>query len=335
MVSGYRSGVSSWRGPGNGVERRYDEMSATTVGAFEHEALVYQSPDDYVAGTVSFVRAGLGAGEPVLVAVPESNIALIRSALGAEAERVRFLNMNDAGRNPGRIIPGVLHPFVSQHAPQRVRIIGEPIWAGRSSAEYPACVQHEALINLAFEDATAIILCPYDARRLARSVLADAECTHPVIAAGAQRRVSGRYAAPQTVVAAFNRPLPDPETSPATLIFDADDIPAVRHFAAAYAGRAGLAAQRISDLEVAVNEVATNAVVHGGGPGTLRVWREHGSVVCEVSDPGHLTDPLAGRIPPDLDSERGRGLLLVNHMCDLVRMYTNRTGTTVRLHMRV
>jgi anti-sigma regulatory factor (Ser/Thr protein kinase) len=86
---------------------------------------------------------------------------------------------------------------------------------------------------------------------------------------------------------------------------------------------------------VAVNEVATNAVIHGGGPGTLRVWQERGCVISEVSDPGQLTDPLAGRIPPGPNSEHGRGLLLVNYLCDLVRVHTDATSTTIRLHMRL
>ncbi|HEV7897077.1 MAG TPA: sensor histidine kinase [Planosporangium sp.] len=310
-------------------------MKATTRSSFQHEALVYRTPDELLAGTVPFVRAGLSAGEPVLVAVPPISMEPIRSALGASAARVRFVDMAEAGRNPGRIIPAVLHSFVSQHAPARVRVIGEPIWAGRSAVEYPACVQHEALINLAFADSDAVILCPYDARRLTGAALADAERTHPVITSGEDRWASEAYAAPHTVVAAFNRPLPDPAVAPAMFVFDADDLPAVRRFIAEHAGRAGLAAGRIADLEVAVNEVATNAVVHGGGPGTLRVWQERGCVVCEVSDPGHLTDPLAGRIPPDPDSEHGRGLVLVNYLCDLVRMHTHQLSTTFRLHMRI
>jgi anti-sigma regulatory factor (Ser/Thr protein kinase) len=308
-------------------------MSAPVASPFEHEALVYTSPDELVAGIVPFVQTGLGADEPVLVAVPPASMGPIRSALGASATGVRFVDMSEEGRNPGRIIPAVLHSFVSIHAPRRVRVVGEPIWAGRSAAEYPACVQHEALINLAFAGSDAIILCPYDARRLTGAALADAERTHPIIKSDGGRRVSAAYAAPHSVVAAFNRPLAAPSTPPATFIFDADDLPAVRRFVAEHARRAGLAANRISDLEVAVNEIATNAVIHGGGPGTLRVWPERGSVVCEVSDPGQLTDPLAGRIPPGPDSEHGRGLLLVNYLCDLVRVHTEATSTTVRVHM--
>ena len=301
----------------------------------QHEALVYRTGADLLAGTVPFVKSGLAAGEPVLVAVPADNLTMIRDAVRAPAGAVRFVDMADAGRNPGRIIPGVLHAFVREHAPKRVRVIGEPIWAGRSAAEYAACVQHEALINLAFADAQASILCPYDGHRLTAAALADAERTHPVMAIGEQRRASPAYAPPRAVVAAFNRPLPEPPAAPATLAFDADELPAVRRFVAEHAGRAGLGAARCADLEVAVNEVATNAVIHGGGPGTLRVWRERGGVACEVCDPGELTDPLAGRIPPGPDSEHGRGLLLVNYLVDLVQVYTTRTGTTIRLHMRL
>jgi anti-sigma regulatory factor (Ser/Thr protein kinase) len=307
----------------------------TATGVLRHEALIYRSPEHYAAAATAFVRTGLDTGEPVLVAVPGENIDLMKPALGGAADRVRFVDMTEAGRNPGRIIPAVLHAFVSEHSPGRVRVIGEPIWAGRSAAEYPACVQHEALINLALADANATILCPYDARRLTAAVLVDAERTHPVMTTGDERWDSGGYAAPETVVAAFNRPLPDPATPPATLIFDVDELPVVRRFVAEHAGRAGLAANRVGDLAVAVNEVATNAVIHGSGPGTLRIWRERGSLVCEICDPGELTDLLAGRIPPGLDSEHGRGLLLVNYLCDLVQMYTRRASTTLRLHMRL
>jgi hypothetical protein len=36
-----------------------------------------------------------------------------------------------------------------------------------------------------------------------------------------------------------------------------------------------------------------------------------------------------------MDSEHGRGLLLVNYLCDLVRVHTDLSSTTIRLHMRI
>ncbi|MCO1580514.1 MEDS domain-containing protein [Crossiella sp. SN42] len=58
-----------------------------------------------------------------------------------------------------------------------MRIIGEPIWADRSEAEYPACAQHEALINAASTGRDLTIRCPYDTSRLTTEVLEDARAT--------------------------------------------------------------------------------------------------------------------------------------------------------------
>jgi anti-sigma regulatory factor (Ser/Thr protein kinase) len=309
-------------------------MSAAT-GTFRHEALIYRDSQEYLAGTLPFVRGGLIAGEPVLVAVPGDNLVLLRDALDGNADRVSLLDMTEAGRNPGRIIPAVLHAFVYEHAPSRVRIIGEPIWPGRSDTEYPACVQHEALINDAFDGRPATILCPYDARGLAPEMLADATRTHPIMVDGDDRRSSDGYTDPGLVVAAFNQPLPEPAEPTGTMTFLADDLPGVRHLVGKYAAAAGLDSDRIGDLQLAVNEVATNSVVHAGGPGTLRVWREHAHLVCEIRDSGRLTNRLAGRIPPAPNSEQGRGLLLVNYLCDLVRVHTSPSQTTIRLFMRL
>src|SRR3954470_579061 len=176
---------------------------------FVHEALFYRDPGEYLEGTIPFVLDGLAADEPVLVAVPPRNVDLIRDELGAKSEHVEFLDMTRGGRNPGRIIPGVLTPFAKGRS-SRVRIIGEPIWAGRSSHEYPACVQHEALINTAFHGVPATILCPYDTSLLAADVLVDAERTHPVLVADGDRSPSGRYDDPLRTVTDFNLPLPRP-----------------------------------------------------------------------------------------------------------------------------
>src|SRR5690349_24474231 len=89
--------------------------------------------------------------------------------------------MTEACRNPGRIIPTVLLAFANAHPGRRVRLIGEPIWAGRSDTEYPACAQHEALINTAFTGRPATILCPYNTRLLDPLWVQDAYRTHPVM----------------------------------------------------------------------------------------------------------------------------------------------------------
>ncbi|MGH3513547.1 MAG: MEDS domain-containing protein, partial [Pseudonocardiaceae bacterium] len=117
-----------------------------------HEALFYRDSDDYAVAITSFLREGFELAQPALVAVPRSHLDLLRSALGSDAECVEFIDMTEAGRNPGRIIRTVLHAFVRDHPHRRVRIVDEPIWPGRSAAECRAALQHEALINIALAD---------------------------------------------------------------------------------------------------------------------------------------------------------------------------------------
>ncbi|WP_206336235.1 sensor histidine kinase [Streptomyces torulosus] len=305
--------------------------TAADIGPFVHPALFYRGEEQYLAGTVPFLRDGLAAGEAVAVAVPGPRLALIEAGLGADAAGVEFLDMTRAGRNPGRIIPGVLRAFADAHPGGRVRIIGEPIWAGRSAAEYPACVQHEALINAAFQGRAVTILCPYDADALTPAVLDDARATHPVVIDSGVERPSATYA-PEQVVARYNEPLAGPPGA-AALPFDAEALPWARAFAVREARRLGLAEARMQDLTLAVAELTTNSVVHGGGSGTLRIWAEGEQIVCEVHDLGQLTDPLVGRRPPARDQLGGRGLLLVHHITDLVRLHTASEGTTVRFHL--
>ncbi|MER5579749.1 anti-sigma factor RsbA family regulatory protein [Streptomyces massasporeus] len=298
---------------------------------FAHPALFYRDEQEYLDGTLPFVHDGLDAGEPVAVAVPGKNLALIRDALGDAAGAVRLLDMREAGRNPGRIIPGVLRAFAdAQPADRRVRIIGEPVWAGRSDTEYPACAQHEALINAAFRGRTATIMCPYDVARLPEHMVADAYATHPaVIHPGSRTARDNDAYAPEDVVSRYNEPLA-PVQDALTFSFVSDSLSHARHVAVGEGARLGLTGVKLDDLALATAELTTNSVVHGGGSGVLRVWAEDGYVVCEVRDEGQLADILAGRRPVPREQRGGRGVLLVNLIADLVRVHRSDTGTTVR-----
>ena len=90
--------------------------------------------------------------------------------------------------------------------------------------------------------------------------------------------------------------------------------------------------RRVSDLKIAVGELAANSICHGGGCGVLAVWAEGGHVVCEIRDSGTVTDPMAGRWPAPPEQISGRGLLLVNQLADLVRMHRADGRTTVRAY---
>ncbi len=305
-----------------------------------HEALCYDDEQDYARGIVRFLRDGFALAEPALVAVPGSRIDLLRWALGAAAQRVRFVDMADVGRNPGRIIPTV-YAFTREYPVGRVRIVSESIWPGRSAAEYRAALQHEALVNITLADRKATILCLYDRQRLGAVALADARRTHPVLVEGELCKDSADYGDPRAVAAASLRSLPDPpQWWGDMLVFSCwADLPAIRQFVEGLALWAGLGPQPVSDLCRAVHEVATNTLVHTNSGGVLSLWQDPDdcSVICQIVDSGQLTDWSVGRIPPAPGKPHGRGLILVHELCDLVEMPTGQigTGTTVRLHMQL
>jgi anti-sigma regulatory factor (Ser/Thr protein kinase) len=305
-------------------------------GALEHDALFYTGDDDYRSGVLDFVRDGLSRDEPVLVAVPGTNVDLLRDGLAPdEAPRVRLRDMAVAGRNPGRIIGTVLSEFVAEHPGRRVRIVGEPIWAGRTDEEYPACAEHEALINVALGDAAAHILCPYDTGRLPGSVLTDATRTHPRLAAGGERWTSPAYADPAAVAASFDAPLPPVPPDADMLVVRASTGPRAARVLVHEVGRAhGMSAARLADVRLVTQELTVNTLTHSGGAGLLQVWAADGHLVVQVQDGGRIGDPLVGRRRPG-PPEEGHGLFVVHQHADLVRVHREPDGTTVRAWFRL
>src|SRR5674476_1376998 len=64
---------------------------------YRHEALFWDGTEEFLAGTVPFVSAGLAAGMPVLIAVHDERWQALRSALGADADRVQQVDTAELG----------------------------------------------------------------------------------------------------------------------------------------------------------------------------------------------------------------------------------------------
>ncbi len=299
--------------------------------AFHHPALFYTSEGEYLKGVGDFVRAEAARSRPGLVAVPNSRLSLLRETIGAHHKDITWVDMRQAGRNPGRIL-SMLHDFADRHADRRPFIVGEPIWVGRTPAEACEATRHEALINLAFAGRHATILCPYDTA-LPEQVLAQAHRTHPVVGDPGGYRHSPDYAHPHAVCRDCDAPLPEP-ASPVVLHFAERDLADVRDAAGDWAEEAGLPLSRRTDWLLAVNEATGNSVRHGGGQGTLRLWRTAHTVVAETQDRGRLTDPLVGRRRPDpLSTAGGRGVWMMHQLCDLVEIRSLPSALIVRMHL--
>jgi anti-sigma regulatory factor (Ser/Thr protein kinase) len=305
-------------------------------GTFRHEALFYSGSEQLASSAGAFIREGLETGEPVLVMALAPTIALLRAELGVDAARVLFADVAEVGANPARLIPA-WRSFVKEHgvAGRPLRGVGEPIWAARSPEELVECQRHESLLNIAFTDTPALsLLCLYDTESLDPAIIAEAMRSHPMIVERGIRRDSRAYTGLEEAGAPSRRHLSEPPTHAHELSFKRDTLDELRRFVGQRAAEAGMSVERRSDFVLAVNELANNSITHGGGGGIVHIWEEGEMVVAEVWDHGHIHDPLAGSQQPTPEQDLGRGLWLVNQLCDLIQMRSFDAGSVVRIHMR-
>ncbi len=298
---------------------------------YRHEAVLWSSDAEFVRSAAAFIIDGLEFGEPVMVATVPSRLDALRRVVGARAD-VRFVDMTMMGANPSCIIPAWLD-FLDDCKGRPARGIGEPIWLGRRDAELVECQLHEALLNLAVPPETPFWLrCPYDVR-LGREVLHEAARSHPVVAPNTSRSAPQEgYAGAEHALDAFAQFLPPPPDTALVRAFGNGELRRLRDIVLGAAAGAGMSAGRAADLELAVHELATNSIRHGGGHGEFALWRERQALVCEVQDSGQCADPLVGRRSPSMEQAGGRGLWMVNQLCDLVQLRSGTQGTRVRVH---
>lgn len=306
-----------------------------TQDDFHHEVFFYSDGEEFLTGTVPYLRRAIEAGDPALVAVGPAGTEALRAELGGDAAAVRFLDMETVGRNPARIIP-LWRDFVDEHggSSRPLRGIGEPVWPGRSPHELDECRRHERLLNVAFDGVPAwSLLCPYDVRRLADEELAAAARCHPFVSGAGGPALAS--AGDGSTVGIFSGTLsPRPEGA-AVLRFECSALAEARALVGREAELAGVGPQRASDLVTAASELAANSVAHGGGRGTIWVWHQAGELVVEVGDAGLIEEPLVGRRRPQPTQDGGRGLWIANLLCDLVQIRSSGEGTVVRLRMHL
>lgn len=308
------------------------ELAQAGVSGFRHVALLYASAGEFATGVTRFVEAAAQFGDPVLVACAGPSWDLLRSRLNGHDALVTWADMHGIGLNPARLIDRI-RLFSGQHRGRVTWCMQEPAWPARSADELREVIRHEALVNLALADVPVSVLCPYDVR-LGTGLIASVKRTHPQLAQGGRRRASSAYVA-GTVPGECHLPLSSPPAAAETLRYR-DDLAGARDFAASRARRAGLPPRRVDNLALAVGELAANTLMHTSEPGTLTVWATTSEIICQVSDTGQITDPLAGRIKPDpVKAGGGHGLWVVHQVCDLVEIRNGPAGTAIRLHIRL
>lgn len=299
-------------------------------GAFSHEARLYRDGEQLEHGIRRFAEDGFAAAEPTLLIIPSFRHDALRPIPGPPGAEVELEDMTAIGLNPARIISRLLD-WTERH-PSPVRLVSEPLWPGRGQAEVAEVLGHEALVESALAGTGAKLLCAYEVEAAPRAVIDDLACHHHrTWGTDGRRREPGGAAAPPRPVHAepFGPPAEPFEELPVT-----DDLHRVRKQVEASDAVAALSRQRRSDFVLAVNEAATNALKYGDPPRAVRLWRSGSCVVGEVFGRSRLDDPLVGRRRPAPSALRGRGLWMMNQLCDLVELRSSSCRTTLRLHMR-
>jgi len=135
----------------------------------EHSAFPYRTDDQFGTTIGPFLTEGMERSEGLLAVIAGANVELLRELLGKDARRVEFVDASSWYSTP----IGALEAYraftdakLKRGAPW-VRIVGEPVWTGRTKAEVRLWTRYESLLNLVFYAYPLTIICPYDERSAA------------------------------------------------------------------------------------------------------------------------------------------------------------------------
>ncbi|SHN34794.1 sensor histidine kinase [Cryptosporangium aurantiacum] len=294
-----------------------------------HHALVYSSEDDFLRCALEYVRRGIEQDDAVIVATPRA--AELTAALGSLADRVEVVDERFWHRVPAWTIGGYARRAErSARGGHRLRVLTELRWDDPETR--PDWESYEAVVNTALAGLPVDLCCAYDTTAVDGDVLDTAHRTHPSTIGAAGVEASASYVPAADFLAARppRRRLAVPSDA-MRLEFGAAEIPAVRQATLGWARAAGMAEDAAQEFLIAIYEIASNAVEHGGGRGVGRFWANDGRLCCDVWSAEPIVNSLiAGYRPPGTAQERGRGLWLARQICERVTIW-NENGATVQL----
>ncbi|HEX6652651.1 MAG TPA: sensor histidine kinase [Thermoleophilaceae bacterium] len=294
---------------------------------FHHDAFVYQSDDEYVRRAVRFLREGLEAGEGAMVANARAGLGRMREALGADADRVTFVDTTYTYTHPARALSTYHRAFRDRlRDVPSVRAVAD-MRTGPPDDAWDDWTGYEALCNVSYAHLPVWVVCTYDANGLPDPILDSVWRTHSKRLEH-ERESNDRFEDPSALLRELTR---EPEPLPDLRSFSAG--PDGESFRERLARE--LAAERVPETKalemlVAGTEIAANAMRHGGGIEEVRAGRAEGRFVCEVIDRGHgFDDPMAGYLVPR--EGVGAGLWVARQLAWRLEWFHAPAGFTVRM----
>jgi transcriptional regulator with XRE-family HTH domain len=164
----------------------------------EHSAFCYHTDDQFRTVLAPFLAEGIERSEAVVAVTTAANIKVLRKYLGKDARSVEFIDASGFYGTPS----GTLEAYASlsdaklKAGAPWVRVVGEPMWAGRTDMEVRLWTRYEALINLRFSASPLSFICPYDERSVDPEIVRHAHVTHPHVVDEEGTSHSADYADP-------------------------------------------------------------------------------------------------------------------------------------------
>ncbi|MEV3927252.1 sensor histidine kinase [Actinomadura coerulea] len=300
--------------------------------AFVHQGCVYSSDDDFLRMAVPFIDEGLRREEPVLVTTTPVNLGLVQTALGRHARNVDYAESAFFGRRPPQRVAAFTGYRHRHPGAARVRILAEPVWAGRSARQVEAWECMDSALNAVLAGTGIHMVCPYDARTLEPEIVGNALRTHPHMVDGTDVAASPGYTEPVAFVRDRAAPLIARPGDAVTVPFTGD-LARMRHTVVLETALLGLGGERLMIFAAAVGELLTGVSGAGGRRPSIALWGRPGEVVCDVDLPATAPlDPFIGLHPPTLNPRPGDGIWLARQICDHLDVRSGPGGTTIRLH---
>ena len=298
-----------------------------------HEAVFYNSDDEFRTLILEWIEEGIRAGEPVVIAYDERKAALLRSWLN-DSSGVTFVPQSGVYDTPAGALAKYRQIFEHQigRGAERIRITGEVPHLG-IGREFHGWDRYEIAINTVWDGLPLWTRCIYDAAVTPAAVRDAVIRAHPyVLIASGGTRANERY---EDISTFPGLPaIPDPITvDTAPMVEVLDPTPAEARRVLGQIGRGEMDDDTLDDLILGVSEAVTNTRLHGGSATSLRVWVTPGRITAHVHDSGTGTrDPLVGLIPAP-SGPAGAGLgLWITHQLDLtVDLLHMPDGFTVQL----
>lgn len=164
----------------------------------DHHALLYETQDDFAGPVTSLLREAVEDGNAALAVTTAENIDLLRAGLGEAAKQVEFAKSREWYSSPVAALGGYRR-FVTASitaGTRWVRIVGEPLWPGRTGELVRRWEGYESGINLVFASMPVTLVCPYDVSSLPDEIIANAHATHPDTMTGEDTLASADYRDP-------------------------------------------------------------------------------------------------------------------------------------------